>query len=301
MRITNSMLARLGIDQVNQGRTRLARIQEQATTGLRINRPSDDPVDYQASRRLKGALGETDQFLRGIDLSRTRIATTENAVLDALGVLDEARARAVQAANDTNDGEQATLRTQVEGLFASLFDLGNARSPEGAYVFAGLTSDVPAFSQTGSFVSGGAAPVVSFDGDGSQVRVELEEGVYADVTLAGDRVFQGGVDAFQALTNLWTGIDTDDDNLIRQAIGELDAAHEQLQNELVRIGQAGAAADRAEDRLRLRQEELTARVSRLEDADAYQVYSDLAAQEVALQASLQVASRLLGPSLLEFL
>ncbi len=39
----------------------------------------------------------------------------------------------------------------------------------------------------------------------------------------------------------------------------------------------------------------------LEVADAYQVYSDVAAQEAALQASLAVTARMQQPTLLDYL
>ena len=52
-------------------------------------------------------------------------------------------------------------------------------------------------------------------------------------------------------------------------------------------------------RLRLQEQDFLSRVSFLEDADVFEVYTDLAAQETALQASLQVTSRLLQPTLLD--
>ena len=67
------------------------------------------------------------------------------------------------------------------------------------------------------------------------------------------------------------------------------------------VGGAEAKADSFETRLRGQQEELTKQVSGLEDADSYQVYSDLAAQESALQASLTVTARMQQPTLLNFL
>ena len=77
MRITQSMLARVGINQLSDQRNRLARTQEMAATGLRVNRPSDDPVDYRTILFLKDASSQTGRFLRSIDLARVRIRTTE--------------------------------------------------------------------------------------------------------------------------------------------------------------------------------------------------------------------------------
>jgi len=306
MRITTPMLTRLGISHLNDSRTRLARTQEQATLGLRINRPSDDPVDYQVARTLKGSISETSRFLRSVDSSRSRLNTTESGLIDAVDLLSEARALSINAANTPSDSVASPiLRDQVESLFDRLLASANTRSSEGAYVFSGHTSDVRAFSQTGAFVSGSPPPTVSFGGDGNQIAVEIDQGTYVDVTLDGSRVFQGGVDAFSALATLWSGLDETDPALrqaqISQAIGELDLAHTQLVSEQAGIGMAGATVERVEDRLQVRAVELASRLSQAEDADVFQVNSDLVAQEAALQATLQVTSSLLGPSLLDFI
>ena len=302
MRISTTMMSRLGVAQVAQNRAQLARTQEQAVTGRRLNRPSDDPIDYHTARDFKTSVSETNRFLRAIDASRSRTGATESALNDIVELLSEARVMAIAAGSDSNASVARPARlASVESLFDRLFDEGNAQSVDGGYVFSGLTSDTPAFSRTGSFVSGSPPPTVTFDGDGNQVAVEVDQNVYIDITLDGSRVFQGGIDLFQAIGTLWSGIDAQDSTLIQQAIGELDAAENQVFAELARIGESDATANRYQDRLRLRQETLAERLSLVEDADVYQVYSDLANQETALQASLQVTSSMLGPTLLDFI
>jgi flagellar hook-associated protein 3 FlgL len=302
MRITQSIISRMGLVQLDFARNRLARTQEQAATGLRINRPSDDPVDYRTARSLRDAMSQTERFQRSIDLARTRLRTTENALTDSLDVLAEAKVAALAARNGTTgDTDRPARRQQVEALFEALVDHANSVAPGGGYVFAGTASDRPPFVQTGAFTPGGPAPVVAFQGQGSNLEVEIDEGLFIEVTLDGQRVFQGGVDVFATLGELWTAIDQDDDAGIDVALGDLDRAMQQLRVEQARIGNEERKADVREPRLALQIEELTAQLSFVEDADAFEVYSDLAAQEAALQASLQVTSRLLGPTLLEFL
>ena len=303
MRITQSMIARVGIDQLSNQRNRLARTQEQAATGLRINRPSDDPVDYRSTLHLKDSLSQTGRFLRSIDLARTRFRTTEQAISDSVEAVSSAKVTAIAAGNTTNSGSgsRAALRIQVEQLFDQLLDLSNSRAPGGGYVFSGRASDTASFVKAGNFVSGSPAPTVTFAGDASVIEVEIDEGVTVDVTRDGSQVYQGTVDVFATLGDLWTGIDQNDQTLIRSATGELDQALEQMLIEQSQIGGAEAKADSFEERLRFQEQEFTSQISFLEDADAFEVYSSLAAQEASLQASLQVTSRLLSPTLLDFI
>lgn len=302
MRVTQSMVSRMSLQQLALQRARLARTQEQAATGRRLNRPSDDPVDYRSALRLKDALSQTGRFLRSIDLSRTRLDATEQAITDSTEIVAQAKSLAIQARNDTNGPEAlANLRVQVEQLFDQMLDASNTRAAGGGYVFSGVASDTPAFARTGSFASGSAPPTVAFEGDDSAIPVEIDEGVTIEVTRSGARVFQGSVDVFEVLGRLWQGIDQDDPSLIDGAIGDLDLAMRQFDVERGELGGSGAKADAFEQKLRGQEETLTGQVSLLEDADSYEVYSDLVARETALQASLAVSARIQQPTLLDFL
>lgn len=302
MRITQSMLSRMNMQQLTIQKGRLARTQEQAATGLRLNRPSDDPVDYRTTLGLKDSVSQTGRYLRSIDLARTRLRATEEAIADAMDVVSEAQALAVQGANETNGPEaRAALRVQVEQYFDQILDASNAKAPGGGFVFSGVASDVRAFEQTGSFVSGSPPPTVAFEGDDRAIEVEIDEDVTIEVTRSGQDVFQGSVDLFEVMGRLWQGLDQDDTAMIRTAMDDLDLAFEQLSLERTHVGGAESKADSFEDRLSGEEQELITRVSLLEDVDAYQVYSDLAIQEAALQASLEVTARMQQPTLLDFL
>jgi len=133
------------------------------------------------------------------------------------------------------------------------------------------------------------------------LRVEIDEGVFIDVTRDGTDVFQGAVDIFSVLGDLWTAIDSGTPADASSTITDLDLALSQLSQERSQIGGAENKANTFESRLRLQEQDLSGQISFLEDADAFEVFSDLAAQEAALQASLQVTSRLLSPTLLDFI
>ena len=99
------MIARVGITQLSDQRNRLARTQEMAATGLRVNRPSDDPVDYRTILFLKDSMSQTGRFMRSIDLARTRIRSTEEALAGAADAVNLARVRGLEARNGTNQND----------------------------------------------------------------------------------------------------------------------------------------------------------------------------------------------------
>ncbi len=91
------------------------------------------------------------------------------------------------------------------------------------------------------------------------------------------------------------------DNMEASPEAALDVAIDQLSVERTRLGGALSQLDRAEERLADRKVDLQTRLSETQDADAIQVFSDLSNQEVALQASLQATTRIIQPTLLDFL
>ena len=313
MRVTQSMIARSALADVNRARLRLARTQEQAASGLRINRPSDDPVGTSAAMLLEAGIDATEQLRRNVSQARARLSAGESALAGATDLLLRAKELALQGSNGTQDAaSRLILSAEIEDLHEALLAEANTRS-SGGYVFAGFASDTVPFVASGPFVaSPPSSPTVSFAGDPNEVQVQIDDVVRASVTANGQRVFMGDADGdnvvdagkedlFQLLADLRDGLATDNLTQIQAALPRLDAAIDQLSLERTRFGGALNQLDRAEERLADRKVDLQTRLSETQDADAIQVFSDLSNQEVALQASLQATTRIIQPTLLDFL
>lgn len=303
MRITQSMIFRMGMEQLSAQRTRLARTQEMASSGRRINRPSDDPSDYQTLVIMKDTLQRNEQFLRTVDVARDRQLRTETALDESAQTVSQVRVETLAAINLENFQSNATreaLKSNIEGAFEQILSLANQRSSSGAYLFSGRSSDRPAFTVAGAFGSG-SVPTASFTGDGTTLQLEIDDGVFVDGGWSGQTVFQGSDDVFTVLSDLWTAIDQGDRATIQGSLDRIDVVFDHLVQQRTVLGGEGARVDAAEERLLFEEERLLTRVSALEDADAFEVFSNLVNQETALQASLSVTSRLIQPTLLDYI
>jgi flagellar hook-associated protein 3 FlgL len=311
-RITNSMVVRTALTGIYGARRRLSVTQEQAASGLRVNRPSDDPASASHASRLRADTAAIVQYGRNVEQVRSRLATAEDSIRTANDVLVRAREVAIQGANGTLDaGARSILAQEVESLVEEMLAAGNARNT-GAWIFAGTASGTPAFSASGPFVAGTPAPTVAFGGNSTEIQVAIGEDQRVAATLDGRRVFLGDADGdgtadagredvFAVLGELWRSLDGDDQAGVAATLDRLDRARLGLELELARVGATGKQLDSAADRLERDRLAVRQSLSDAEDADTEDVFSRLVAQEVALQAALEAAARSVQPSLIDFL
>lgn len=313
VRITQAMLIRTALADVTRARERLAISQEQASSGLRINRPSDDPAGASAALLLRAGLDATEQFIDNVSRSKARIAVTESALADSVDILVRAKELALAGANDTQDAiTRRQIAREVETLHASLVAQANSTF-SGGYLFAGFASDAAPFEVTGAFAdTPPAAPSVSFVGDGNELEVPIDQDMTVRVGFDGRRVFLGDADGdgnpdpgrqdlFQLLADLRNALLNDDAAAIRGILPRIDEGFDQLGEERTAVGASGSQLETWDLRLARRSEDLLSRLSDTQDADAAKVYSDLIQQQTALEAGLRAMSELVHPSLLDFL
>lgn len=313
MRVTQSMIIRSALADLNRARLRLARTQEQAASGLRINRPSDDPVGTSAAMLLRAGLDATEQYQRNISQTRTRLSAAENAIANVTDLLVRAKELALQGANGTqNAATRAQIAKEVEGLHARMLAEANS-SIAGGHLFGGFATSTAPFVSSGPFIaSPPSSPTVTFAGDRNEIQVQIDGTVQLRATANGQRVFMGDADGdgvvdagrqdlFQLMADLRDGLITDNLAQIQAALTRIDTGIGQLSVERTHYGASLNQLDDFRDRLDDRAVDLATRLSDVQDADIVKVFSDLASQEVALQASLQANARLIMPTLLDFI
>ena len=314
MRVTSAMLQRASLNGINRNRANLATIQEQASSLRRLIRPSLDPLAAGTRASLDSGIAENQQLARNQGQARARLGVSEGALYQVNNLMIRALAEVEKAANDSNQGApRLAIAQEIESIHGELLALANTRL-SGGHVFGGYAGSTAAFTQVGTF-SGGVPPTVNFSGDPSEIEIEISDGVRSPTSLNGQRVFLGDgdgngapdagrVDIFQTLETLWQNLQADNLPGIQTAIDDLQAGHDQILLEITQIGgysnRVNGAAT-ATDNLEFEQISRRTAVEGSDTQDLYEIFSDLALQENALQASLEVSARVLQQSLLDFL
>lgn len=290
-RVTQNMLARGTMDNLQRSLARTARLQEQLSTGRQLNRPSDSPSGLVTSMQSRSALARTQQHLRNADNATGWLDTADSALQGSVTMLQRVRDLTVQAQNPTvTDSGREALAREVEALRDGMLEVANTRYG-GRLLFAG-NADVPsAFDASGAY-----------QGDTGAVTRTVADGQQMQVNVVGSAAFGDGAGSvFQVLTTIADDMRTDPSNVASNNLGALDGA---LDRVLTSLGEVGARSNRVENVVeRATTQELTlrSRISEVEDVDLAQTIMELQLQEVAYQAALGATSRVIQPSLMDFL
>ncbi len=291
-RVTQNMLTRSSLGSLQANLSRMGRLQEQLSSGRVINRPSDSPTGTTAAMRLRDDLAATQQYQRNAQDGAAWLGTIDNTLTSITDQTREARDIALQGANAGAVGQAArdALAASVDQLRTSLLADSNT-TYLGRPVFGGITAGDKAYDATGTFV-GTPGVVTRTVADGVKVRVDADaEAVFGS---AGDTVFDH-------LSALSTALRAGDGAGIQAGIANLNTDLDRLTTSHAEVGTRAKRVDAATQTAADVELRLKSSLSDVENADLPKVIVDLKMQETAYQAALAATSRVMQPSLLDFL
>ena len=289
----------------------MAKLQERLTSGKVLTRPSDDPAATVDAMQVRADQRATAQYARNAADGDAWLTTVDSALGDVLSDLRRARDLTVRGASSGARGPsaRAAIAAELRATADSLLETANT-SYLGRSVFAG-TSAQAAFVRgpegTVTFTGREGAEVLRRVSDTTQVRVDSAgsevfgvDVVDADGALARDASGTPvGMSVFSLLGEIATRLEAGED-----VGGFLSDIDERLEAVLAEVGSVGARHKlvlQAQDALASREITLAGRLSAVEDVDLAETIVELQLQEVAYQAALGATSRVLQPSLLDFL
>jgi flagellar hook-associated protein 3 FlgL len=291
-RVTNQMMNERAYLSLQTGLGRLARSQEQLTTGRVLNRPSDSPTDTTSAMRMRSALADQRQYARNADDGLGWLGQTDSTLTSVLGQVRRAREVGIQGVNSVAQGTQAreALAVEVEQIRASLLSAADTRYL-GRPVFGGITTGDRAYDADGAFV-GVPGQVTRTVGDGTRVAVNV----------VGTDVFgPDGDSLFDDLGRLADALRAGDLGAVQGGLDALSTALDRVSSVLADAGTRYNRVERAAQTARDAELDLTVSLSRVENVDLARATMDLKLHEVAYQAALAATARLVQPSLADFL
>ncbi len=198
MRVTNSMTYQMLTGYLMNNRDQMYTLQEQTSSGKKVQRPSDDPGAYD----LISTMHQQGSMLQQYQKNTSRLEGDLLSMDSQLQHAHDQVLRASEAMVSGGDGTKSTVDLQALGeelnqLLEEIVSVANA-SPEDGYVFSGLRQSVAAYdverNEDGDIIS------MTYQGSEETRNIEIAEGEYLPATLVGsDMDGENGI--FQTATN----------------------------------------------------------------------------------------------------
>jgi len=215
MRIATANAYDVGIDTLARRQSDLNSLQEQLTTGKRVNRASDDPAAAARAERALASIGRSETSQRAVDASNVLITQAESTLGDAGNLLQRARELMVSAGNATySDTDRKGIADELQQIRDQLLTIANTGDGAGTFLFGGQGSTQKPFVDTASGVQYAAAggqmqteqptglPLTT-DGQAAWLQARTGNGVFVTSAAPGVQnatIDNGGVSDPSALT-----------------------------------------------------------------------------------------------------
>jgi len=299
LRVTPGMMHMQLTRNLTRNLGQAADLQEQVTSGRRINRASDDPVGITYSLRYRSELAANDQYQRNVDSALSWLDFSDTVLDQSTEVLKRVKELAVQGANGTNPNVALNnIADEIEQLKGQLLDISNSKL-NGKYVFNGQKFDQKPYDTS----------VVPFDAkavdtDDTDVAYAVGVGVTLPVNISGNQAFghPGETDnAFAVLDRIIAALRSGQHNDASAEIPMIESRMNKILNAQSEIGARVNRVELIQNRLKDLEINLTDLKSKTEDAEFEKLLIASKINENIYQASLSVGAKVIMPSLVDFL
>lgn len=297
-RVSDANSASSTATRINAQRMRLSTLQEQLSTGKRINRASDDPSGMEMVLSLRTSQREIEQFERNAQAANQKLVAADDAVNSYQNVLERVRVLVTQGLSDTStQAAKNALATEIEVLRARILSTANAAN-NGEYLFGGIRQTEAPFDPVTAAAS--ANPTSP-----QYVQIEPGSGAIA-VGVTADTIFSDATSTiFADLDAAVLALRGTGDPVADRATLEATSSRLMIYSDLSNTARAliGAnmnTAEIAQNTLAQNFLTLDERATEIEGVDFAEAAIGVADAERALEATLQVAARS-SRSLFDFL
>lgn len=176
------LVADMRINQYN-----FDRLTAQLSSGRKLTSIKDDPIAAVNYVNTARQLGRVETFEQNVNMATTELSALDDFMELARGYLQQAWNKAVQANNQTYNGDSLrALKTEIDEITKTMVDLGNSEYDDN-YIFAGANTKLVPFKmdENGNIRYYGTP----HDNPDYIRQTEVADGVYEVINTTGDKIF----------------------------------------------------------------------------------------------------------------
>ena len=283
-----------GLEQTEQA---LQTAEEQVSTGLRVETPSDDPEAAAALVNNQTETANVDQYTSNAQTVQS-LAEAGGAALSSINtLLTQAISLGTEGANGTvSASQQQSIATQIQGILASVVSDANI-TYGGTAVFGGTANPTQAFVADASSSSG-----YSYQGNDGINTVQVGDVETVQGNIPGSTLFtNASASVLGSLSQLATALESGNANNIGTATNAVSAAQTYLNSQQVILSNASSQVQSQETYLSQEKVTLSTQQNNLVGVDPAAAAESLANAEEQNSSALAAAAKVLPTTLLDYL
>lgn len=312
MRITNSSMVKNQMYDMQQNLTRMSKINEQINSSKMINRVSDDPHKAIRIMTLNNEIKYTEKYNSNVDETVGWMNTTDGSLEQFGNMLGDIKQGILKVGNGTySDEELKAIRAEMNEKIKEVADTLNT-TYGGKYMFGGTNVDEP--------------PIIMEEKDGivtlsinpnsnmGDLRADISDGINIDYNLSVGEIFKGTdekgnpIDFLEELNNVSKLMDDivkgDKDakeTLLTTTKGNIDKLYNHALDERTSLGVRVNTAEKVKELNEGNILNMKGVLSMDQDVNQVEKFIELKSVELIYQASIQVGTKLIQPTILDYL
>lgn len=309
---TNSYV-NTAVNQINSLSAQMQTLENQATTGLSVQAPSDNPEAMVSTLDDLSSQAAQNQYASNIATLQSQGNTIYSSLESLQTIVSQAESIATEAGSATNSQTDLNnYASQIASLIQQALQVANTKDPStGQYLFGGTNSGEQPFTATTN--ASGNVTGVTYQGNTSVNQVEIAPGVTVAVDVPGANTSgsgspglitnsQTGADLFNHLIQLQNDLSSGDTS----AVTGTDAKN--LQNDENNVTYQVAYNGNVQTQLKTAASTASSQVTNLDTsitnasgADIVQTTLEMNQIQDSYTAALEATSKILQVSMVDFL
>ena len=211
MRVTNQMMSRNVVNNIQNNMSKLDKTNDKLSKGTKINTPGDDPTGAVKSMAYKTTLNEINKFSNNAQNAKNFLNYTDVALGQVGDVIQRVRELTVQATTETfEQTARDSMAAEVNELIDQVVSISSSKIGD-KYIFSGFnTLEQPFVVKRGKDLmkEEGIEPSlvdvngqkrenvnlenivrVDYKGDDGKLLAEVDKGIVVEYNVPGNRVF----------------------------------------------------------------------------------------------------------------
>jgi flagellar hook-associated protein 3 FlgL len=296
-RVTLETIINSTLLNVQRSTYKLSKLQEQISTGKKVNRPSDAPADARRILYLRSEDFRLDQYASNVQTGIQSLNFNSSTLQNTANMLQRIQELTMQGVNATTDqnGRNA-IASEINQLVESILQNANS-TRSGRYIFAGTATKTVPFEAARN--SKGEISAVTYKGNREKIEYPVGPGTTVQVNQTGNEVFISNK-LFSSIINIRNSFASGTAIAAQNELDNLDNAYNSVLNSISKAGGVANTLELTGNRITDTKLSLNEMLATTESADITELVLKLKEQEFIFQASLASGSMIFNTSILDY-